>query len=168
MAYGRLRAQRCFGGIKGGGRQKEYGKEQRGFHQEHRTDCTGGLAQKTYLRTIYCHCDCLGRNEAEIDPIELFARRKDFHATSSILQHIVTEHNDYLATWKGPSQKAPNWEGLMGEGHYIRAVQFLQDAECPYHSDKDYERVLVEIIEGNKLIVYDEWYIHISQQCEIL
>lgn len=109
-----------------------------------------------------------GRNEAEIDPIELFARRKDFHATSSILQHIVTEHNDYLATWKGPSQKAPNWEGLMGEGHYIRAVQFLQDAECPYHSDKDYERVLVEIIEGNKLIVYDEWYIHISQQCEIL
>ena len=68
------------------------------------------------------------KNEAEIDPIELFARRKDFHATSSILQHIVTEHNDYLATWKGPSQKAPNWEGLMSERYCIMAVWFLQDA----------------------------------------
>lgn len=96
------------------------------------------------------------RNEAEIDPSELFTRRKDFHATSPVLEHIVTEHNDYLTTWKGPSQEVPNWEGLMNEGHYIRAVQFLQDVEYPYCESPEYERVLVEIIEGNKLTVYDE------------
>lgn len=95
------------------------------------------------------------RNEAEINPSELFTRREDFHASSSDLQHIVTEHNDYLATWKGPAQEAPNWEGLMNEGHYIRAVQFLQDVEYPYFESPEYERVLVEIIEGNKLTVYD-------------
>ena len=40
--------------------------------------------------------------------------------------------------------------------------------EYPYYSDNGYERALVEIIEGNKLIVYDEWYIHISQQEKVV
>lgn len=96
------------------------------------------------------------RDKAEIDPSEVFARREDFHANSPALENIVTEHNDYLATWKGPSQQTPNWEGLMNEGHYIRAVQFLQDAEYPYRKSPEYERELVEIIEGYKLTVYDE------------
>lgn len=96
------------------------------------------------------------KNEAEIEPSELFTRRKDFHASSSDLQHIILEHNDYLATWRGPCQEAPNWEGLMNEGNYIRAVQFLQDVEYPYCKLSEYEGILVHIIEGHKLTVYDD------------
>lgn len=36
------------------------------------------------------------KNETEIDSSELYTRCRDFHVTSPILQHIVTEHNDYL------------------------------------------------------------------------
>lgn len=82
---------------------------------------------------VHCHCDCSGsEDEAEMDPSELFAHQKDFYVSSSDLQQIILEHNNYLATWRGPSQEAPNWEGLMNEGHYIRTVQFLQDSEYPY------------------------------------
>lgn len=66
------------------------------------------------------------------------------------------EHNDYLATWKDHSQEAPNWEELIGESNYIRAVQSLQDPKYPYCKSSEYEGILVGIIEQNKLIAYDE------------
>lgn len=96
------------------------------------------------------------KNEAEINPSELFAKRKDFHANSPILQHIVINHSNYLATWQAPSQEKANWEGLIGEEHYIKAVQFLQDAEYPYCKSKEYEGILVEMIEKYKMMKYDE------------
>ncbi len=67
------------------------------------------------------------------------------------------EHNDYLATWKDHSQEAPNWEELIGESNYIRAVQSLQDPKYPYCEARyEYEATLVGIIEKYKLTVYDE------------
>ena len=96
------------------------------------------------------------KNETEIDISELFIHRKDFRASSPILKHVIMQHNDYLATWRAPSQEEANWEGLMGEGYYIRAVQFLQDVKHPYCESLEYERVLVEIIEKYKLTAYDE------------
>ncbi len=67
------------------------------------------------------------KDEAEIDPSELFARQNDFHASSSDLQHTILEHNNFLATWRGPYQDEPTWKELIGESNYIRAVQSLQD-----------------------------------------
>ncbi len=96
------------------------------------------------------------KDEAEIDPSELFARQKDFHASSSDLQQIILEHNNYLATWRGPCQDEPNWKELIGESNYIRAVQSLQDPEYPYCKDLEYEGVLVALIEGHRLTVYDD------------
>ena len=57
------------------------------------------------------------KNEAEISPNELFARQEGFHADSPVLRHVIIEHNNYLATWRDPSQLAPNWEELIGESN---------------------------------------------------
>lgn len=68
---------------------------------------------------------------------------------------IVRLHNDYLATWKGKGQSRPNWEKLLGECHYILAVQYLQDAEYPYSMEREYEEKIVGMIERNGLIRFD-------------
>lgn len=96
------------------------------------------------------------KNVAEINPNELFVRQEGFHTKSQVLKHIIKEHNDYLATWREPFQKAPNWMELIGESNYIRAVQSLQEPMYPYCEDKKYEEILVGIIEKYKLMEYDE------------
>lgn len=97
------------------------------------------------------------KNEVEISPNELFPHQEGFHANSPVLRHVIMEHNDYLATWKDHSQEAPNWEELIGESNYIRAVQSLQDPKYPYCEARyEYEATLVGIIEKYKLTVYDE------------
>ncbi len=45
---------------------------------------------------------------------------------------------------------------VIGESNYIRAVQSLQDPKYPYCKEMEYEGVLVAIIEGHKLTVYDD------------
>lgn len=68
---------------------------------------------------------------------------------------MVRSHNDYLATWTGEGQQEPNWGSLVGERHYILAVQYLQDAKYPYSRRKDYEERLVKVIEGEGLTRFD-------------
>ena len=68
---------------------------------------------------------------------------------------MVQSHNDYLATWTGEGQKKPNWENLIGERHYILAVQYLQDAEYPYSLADDYEERLVKVIERKGMMRFD-------------
>ena len=96
------------------------------------------------------------KNEDEIKPNELFARLEGFHADSPVLRHVIIEHNNYLVTWRDPSQESPNWIELIGESNYIRAVQSLLDPKYPYCEAPEYDRRLVEIIEKYKLTVYDE------------
>lgn len=96
------------------------------------------------------------KNEDEIKPNELFTRLEGFHADSPVLRHVIIEHNNYLVTWRDPSQEAPNWIELIGESNYIRAVQSLLDPKYPYCETPEYDRRLVEIIEKYKLTVYDE------------
>ncbi len=96
------------------------------------------------------------KNEDEIKPNELFARLEGFHADSPVLRHVIIEHNNYLVTWRDPSQESPNWIELIGESNYIRAVQSLLDPKHPYCEAPEYDRSLVEIIEKYKLTVYDE------------
>lgn len=81
----------------------------------------------------------------------MFARQEGFYADSPVLRH----HNR-VETWRDPSQKAPNWEELIGESNYIRAVQSLQEPKYPYCKIPKYEDILVRIIERNKLTAYDE------------
>ncbi|MFG6344028.1 MAG: hypothetical protein K1W35_09775 [Lachnospiraceae bacterium] len=96
------------------------------------------------------------KNEDEIKPNELFVRLEGFHADSPVLRHVIIEHNNYLVTWRDPSQESPNWIELIGESNYIRAVQSLLDPKYPYCEAPEYDRRLVEIIEKYKLTVYDE------------
>lgn len=96
------------------------------------------------------------KKEDEIKPNELFARLEGFHADSPVLRHVIIEHNNYLVTWRDPSQESPNWIELIGESNYIRAVQSLLDPKYPYCEAPEYDRRLVEIIEKYKLTVYDE------------
>lgn len=96
------------------------------------------------------------KNEDEIKPNELFARLEGFHADSPVLRHVIIEHNNYLVTWRDPSQESPNWIDLIGESNYIRAVQSLLDPKYPYCEAPEYDRRLVEIIEKYRLTVYDE------------
>lgn len=88
---------------------------------------------------------------------ELFTHRRDGcmerHAS---FQAAIHSHNNYLATWREQDQTAPNWKDLIGQKHYILAVQCLQDAEYPYYSSSGYERKLVELIEKYKLYKYDK------------
>lgn len=72
------------------------------------------------------------------------------------LKQAVVLHNDYLAEWRAEEQEKPNWHRLTGENNYIRAVQYLQDADYPYCTEKDYEEKLVGIIERYRLYEMDE------------
>lgn len=84
----------------------------------------------------------------------LFPRRHDGIFSFATTGAAVRSHSNYLATWYGEGQQEPNWNDL-GKEHYILAVQCLQDAKYPYSSHKDYEAVLVELIERYGLTVYD-------------
>lgn len=72
------------------------------------------------------------------------------------LEQAVVRHNDCLAVWRAEVQEKPNWHKLIGERNYIRAVQYLQDAEYPYRPEKNYEEKLVGIIEQYRLYELDE------------
>lgn len=74
------------------------------------------------------------------------------------LGQAIALHNDYLAFWQAGDQTKPNWDRLAGEKNYIRAVQFLQDAEYPYCQDKNYETLLVNKIENYDLEKLDQEY----------
>lgn len=92
----------------------------------------------------------------------LFPRRYDGIHEYETVRDAVRAHNNYLAAWRAPGQTGPNWEDL-GKEHYILAVQCLQAAEYPYSPEKNYEAVIVELIERYGLTAYDE--IRISHDC---
>ena len=87
---------------------------------------------------------------------ELFPYRRDKSREryQSVIDAICS-HNTYLLTWMEDGQKRPNWERLTGQENYILAVQYLQDAEYPYHPFENYAGKLVEIIETYHLQKYD-------------
>ena len=88
---------------------------------------------------------------------ELFVHRRDgcMERHDSFIA-AIRSHNNYLAAWQEKGQTAPNWKGLIGQKHYILAVQYLQDAEYPYCDTDDFERNIVEIIEEYSLNEYDK------------
>ena len=92
----------------------------------------------------------------------LFPRRYDGIHEYETVRDAVRAHNNYLATWRAPEQIRPNWEDL-GKEYYILAVQCLQAAEYPYSPEKNYEAVIVELIERYGLTAYDE--IQTSTDC---
>lgn len=88
---------------------------------------------------------------------ELFPLRRDSRKKSyPSVKHAILTHNDYLASRREAGQTCSNWRGLSRQEHYILAVQYLQDAEYPYHDSGEYEKELVELIEKYKLYRYDE------------
>lgn len=91
-----------------------------------------------------------------IKPRELFPLQKAERIRVASFVQAVEQHNDYLATWTSLEQNTPNWERLIGETNYIRAVQYLQDAKYPYSDDKQFENKIVELIEDYGLIYLDE------------
>lgn len=135
-------------------------------NKEHFIKKIGQIAQEDWHRRRICLPSIIiaialetidwEKNETEISPNEIFVRQEGFHADSMDLQHVITGHNDYLATWRASCQETPNWEELIGESNYIRAAQSLQDAKYPYCIALEYEGALIGIIEKYKLMVYDE------------
>ncbi len=85
-----------------------------------------------------------------------FPRRYDGIRYHRNIRHAVRSHNNYLAIWREENQEGPNWEHMIGQKHYIQAVQYLQEAEYPYALSKEYEGKLVELIEGYGFYEFDE------------
>lgn len=75
--------------------------------------------------------------------------------TASEIQELVKEHTDYLAMWKEEGMQEENWKSLWGQGNYILAAQYLQEAGRPYFQDKQSEKLLVQTIEENELTRFD-------------
>lgn len=99
---------------------------------------------------------CPNLNKEEECP-ELFPLRRDSRKESyPNVRQAVLIHNDYLASWRKAGQSYANWRGLGAQQYYILAVQYLQDAEYPYHDSGDYEKELVDLIEKYRLYRYDE------------
>ncbi|MCH5257756.1 MAG: hypothetical protein J1D87_10705 [Lachnospiraceae bacterium] len=68
----------------------------------------------------------------------------------------IRSHNNYLETWQEKYQAAPNWKEFIGQNNYILAIQYLQDAECPYCRSEDFDSEIVGIIEAYGLDEYDK------------
>lgn len=94
--------------------------------------------------------------KAEIEREELFPLQRAAIKNAFSLERIVVQHTDFLASWKKIGQSRCNWENLIGEVNYIRAVQFLQEAKYPYSKDKLFECKIIEIIEDYGLVYLDE------------
>ncbi len=97
-----------------------------------------------------------GKSVQNMEEIVLFPRRHDGIRRHKTICHAVRSHNNYLAIWREDNQEGPNWENLIGQKHYILAVQYLQEAEYPYSPSKNYESKLIELIEGYEFYKYDE------------
>lgn len=92
----------------------------------------------------------------EIEREELFPLQRSVRKHALSFEGIVVQHTDFLASWKKIGQAGCNWEHLIGEVNYIRAVQFLQEAKYPYSTDKLFEYRIIEIIEDYGLVYLDE------------
>ena len=97
-----------------------------------------------------------GKSVQYMEEKVLFPYRHDGIRHHKTIRHAVRSHNNYLAIWREDHQEAPNWENLIGQRHYILAVQYLQEAEYPYYPSKGYETKLIELIEGFEFYRYDE------------
>ena len=97
-----------------------------------------------------------GKSIRGMEEIVLFPHRHDGIRHHKTIRHAVRSHNNYLAIWREDSQEGPNWERLIGQKHYILAVQYLQEAEYPYSSCKSYEAKLIQLIEEYEFYLYDE------------
>lgn len=71
------------------------------------------------------------------------------------VEKSVKEHTELLAVRKAMGMTQENWKSLWGEDNYILAVQYLQGAAQPYFKKKEYEELLVRIIEENRLTRFD-------------
>ena len=96
-----------------------------------------------------------GRSVRYAEQKALFPRRHDGIRYHKTIRHAVRSHNNYLAIWREDHQEGPNWERLIGQRHYILAVQYLQEAEYPYSLSTGYETKLIELIEGYGFYKYD-------------
>ncbi len=97
-----------------------------------------------------------GKSVQGMEEIVLFPHRHDGIRHHKTIRHAVRSHNNYLAIWREDNQEGPNWERLIGQKHYILAVQYLQGAEYPYSPCNNYESKLIELIEDHKFYLYDE------------
>ena len=68
----------------------------------------------------------------------------------------IIDHNTYIATRKVGNQTEPNWIKVVGCDNYVLVAQYLQDAQYPYATSKNYTESLInDYIEKYDLTRFD-------------
>lgn len=71
-------------------------------------------------------------------------------------EESILDHNTYLFERKIGNQTEPNWKNVIGCEDYVLAAQYLQSAQFPYATSKNYEESLIhDYIEKYNLVRYD-------------
>lgn len=105
-----------------------------------------GWTGKTYLKTAI---------EQRPDGTYYEVKNTEWRAYDSWKESII-DHNTYIATRKVGNQAEPNWIKVVGCDSYVLVAQYLQDAQRPYASAKNYAESLInDYIEKYDLTRFD-------------
>lgn len=105
-----------------------------------------GWTGKTYIKAA---------TEQRVDGSYYTVDNTEWRAYGSWKESIL-DHNTYIATRRVGNQAEPNWIKVVGCDNYVLVAQYLQDAQHPYATSKNYaESIINGYIEKYDLTRFD-------------